>query len=108
MLIEDRKFQGVVEHTFNSILRRSLVVHFKGRFFTKEYIVDQYGDAAKAAEHGVFERDPSLKDFLKDEATVGASLHFLSGWLHKRQSGLSTCRWAFRQATKPVPALLLP
>ena len=76
-----RKFQGVIEETFNSMLRRSLVVCFKGRFYTEEHVLQRYGSVQAAAKSGAFIRDPSLKEFLKEDRTVGASVKHLEGFM---------------------------
>ena len=78
------QFQGVSTDTFNSIWRRSLVIEFKGRFYDLTNIMTKYGSLEKAARQGVFPRDPTMKDFLRSPAGIGASLHMTFGWLQAR------------------------
>ena len=58
------RFSGVTEENVNSIIRRTVVCRFKSSFVGMAKLPD-LADREKLA--GIFPRDPTLKDFLRDK-----------------------------------------
>ena len=81
-------FSEVTEENFDSIMRRSCVGHFKGRFVTERKMAEFGGEAA-AAVHGIFERDTDLKRFLGSDEAINYTMELLIGFA-KRYS-LKAC-----------------
>ena len=81
-------FSGVTEGSFDSIMRRSCVVPFKGRFTTARKIASLGGEKHCAA-CGIFQRDPSLKEFLKTADACRYTLKMLQAFAEKHS--LSEC-----------------
>ena len=78
------KFSGVVEDTFDSIMRRGWVMVFRARFADASVLRAQFPDGLPP---GVFARDPDLKHFLKSDPACGATLQLLRGfWLHNSKA----------------------
>ena len=73
------RFSGVDEEGFDSLFRRSLVVAINGQFANAS-TVHRMGGPVEAAKQGVFQKDPTLKAFLKDARTVAVSLKKVHGF----------------------------
>ena len=77
---ETLRFQGAKEESFQSIMRRSLVIIMKARFFPKE-VLDKMGfTEGDANDNGYFVSDPDLKDFLASPAAAAAMLRIITGF----------------------------
>ena len=57
-------FRGVSEHTFPSILRRSLVAEMKARFLTHQELRRRFPRGGNE-EQGIFPRNPETKEMLR-------------------------------------------
>ena len=72
-----------------SILRRTLVIKFKALFYDKAYIA---ANAVDPEKNGIFVRDPTLKDFLKEGPACVATLRII--WQFAEQYSAEQCRQA--------------
>ena len=77
-LNELMKFVGCDETNWWSIMRRSLVIHFQGRFVNSMKI-NQLGGPAAAAKFGVFLMDNDLKSFLQSEPAAACLFKLVRG-----------------------------
>ncbi|CAE7784270.1 unnamed protein product, partial [Symbiodinium necroappetens] len=80
-------FAGVTEETLNSIFRRTAVCKYKSVFVDEVRIA---GKQELAARHGIFPRDPTLKDFLRDGPACLVTLRCL--WNYARSRTAFQCR----------------
>ncbi|CAE7908725.1 unnamed protein product, partial [Symbiodinium necroappetens] len=80
-------FSGVTEETLDSMLRRTVACRYKACFVDPQRIA---GKEAEAAASGVFPRDPTLKDFLRDKPACLVTLRFL--WNYARGHTADQCR----------------
>ena len=67
----------VKEADIESIIRRSLVIKFRARFFPAVYLRDCLPDHEK---YGIFARDPKLSDFLESGVGHAAALQTHGAW----------------------------
>ena len=74
------RFQSVTAETFNSIMRRSLVVELKGRFLSAEQMEEARERGAPLADN-VLLKDPSFKSFVKSPQAVAAMWRVIEGYL---------------------------
>ena len=81
------RFFGVTSENLNSILRRTLVVKFRAVFHDQFYIA---AHAVEPEKHGIFVRDPTLKDFLKSGPACLATLRVL--WQFAGMYSAEECR----------------
>ncbi|CAE7461722.1 unnamed protein product [Symbiodinium sp. CCMP2592] len=81
------KFGGVTDETINSILRRTAVCAYKSSFVDPARIA---GREELAASHGIFPRDPTLKDFLRDNPACLVTLRCV--WNYARNRTAEQCR----------------
>ena len=79
------KFVGCDETNWWSIMRRSLVVQFNGRFVNAQRIA-KLGGAAAAASYGVFLMDNNLKTFLQGSAAAACLFKLVRGAMAKVSS----------------------
>ena len=79
-------FKGVSEGTFDSILRRSLVVELRGNFVPAAVLHRQY-PSGDGGEHGVFQKDPALKPWARSSSAAAALWRIVEGWIghHTKQ-----------------------
>ncbi|CAE7582461.1 unnamed protein product [Symbiodinium sp. CCMP2592] len=81
------EFSGVTEETLNSMFRRTAVCKYKSVFVDAARIA---GKEKLAAAHGIFPRDPTLKDFLRDGPACLVTLRCL--WNYARSRTAFQCR----------------
>ena len=81
------RFSGVTEETLNSMFRRSAVCKYKSIFVDAARVA---GKQELAATHGIFPRDPTLKDFLRDRPACVVTLRCL--WNYARSRTAFQCR----------------
>ena len=81
------RFFGVTSENLNSILRRTLVVKFRAVFHDQFYIA---AHAVEPEKHGIFVRDPTLKNFLKSGPACLATLRLL--WQFAGMYSAEECR----------------
>ena len=79
------KFVGCDESNWWSIMRRSLVIQFRGRFVNSAKI-QHMGGPAKAASYGVFLIDNDLKSFLQSEAAAACLFKMVRGCMSEVSS----------------------
>ena len=79
---EPMAFRSVPERSFNSILRRSLVINLKGRFISEEVFASLTlpSGVATAADIGCCEIDTDLPAFLRSGPTGAAVMCMVAGW----------------------------
>ena len=65
------RFDGVTEAGFNAILRRSLLIKIVARFFDAKYLQRCFPNHE---EHGIFPRDPTLKEFVTSNTGIAAGI----------------------------------
>ena len=75
-------FKGVSEDTFDSILRRSLVVELRGKFVPAE-VLNKHYPTGDGGDHGVFVKDTTLKPWARTSAAAGALWRTVEGWLRQ-------------------------
>ena len=75
-------FRSVPDSSFNSILRRSLVIVLKGRFVAEDALKNLRlpPGVSSAAQIGYFQTESDLPSFLQSRAAGGAALRILSGF----------------------------
>ncbi|CAE7651585.1 unnamed protein product, partial [Symbiodinium necroappetens] len=81
------KFAGVTEENINSIMRRTAVCRYKATFVDEARIK---GREVQAAASGIFPRDPTLKDFLRDKPACLVTLRCI--WNYARGRTAAECR----------------
>jgi hypothetical protein len=81
------RFSGVTEENVNSILRRTLVIRYKGLFLDRAYLQANLPDGAA---RGVFPKDPTLKDFLRDKPACLVTLRLI--WQYAQSHSAEECR----------------
>ena len=67
----------VKETDIESIIRRSIVIKFRARFFPKVYLDTHLPDHEK---YGIFARDPKLQDFLESGVGRAAAVQTQGAW----------------------------
>ena len=65
------------ETDIESIIRRSIVIKFRARFFPKVYLDTHLPNHEK---YGIFARDPKLQDFLESPVGRAAALQTQGAW----------------------------
>ena len=70
-------FRGVMEKDVESIIRRSLVIKFRARFFPKLYLDKCLPNHEK---YGIFARDEGLSDFLESGVGRAAGCQTFYAW----------------------------
>ncbi|CAE7868918.1 unnamed protein product, partial [Symbiodinium sp. KB8] len=81
------RFVGVTEENINSIFRRTAVCAYKSTFVDAVRIS---GREELAASHGIFPRDPTLKDFLREKPACLVTLRCI--WNYARSRTAEQCR----------------
>ena len=76
------KFTNVTEATFNTIFRRSLVVHFRSQFMDRKFLESTLGLTA-AANVGLFPRDYEAKTRIIQGPAIAAGLRIGLGFERK-------------------------
>ena len=66
----------VKETDIESIIRRSIVIKFRARFFPKVYL----NHLPNHEKYGIFARDPKLQDFLESPLGRAAALQTQGAW----------------------------
>ncbi|CAE7885112.1 unnamed protein product, partial [Symbiodinium necroappetens] len=82
-----KRFVGVTEENINSIFRRTAVCAYKSTFVDAARIS---GREELAASHGIFPRDPTLKDFLREKPVCLVTLRCI--WNYARSRTAEQCR----------------
>ena len=77
----DLRFVGVTEENIYSILRRTAACRYKAFFVDGARIA---GQEAQAAARGIFPRDPTLKDFLRDKPACLVTLRCIWNYARRR------------------------
>ena len=77
----DLRFVGVTEENIYSILRRTAACRYKAFFVDGARIA---GKEAQAAARGIFPRDPTLKDFLRDRPACLVTLRCIWNYARRR------------------------
>ena len=83
------KFMNVTEATFNTVFRRSLVIHFRSQFMDRKFLESTLG-LEGVAKVGLFPRDVEAKARTISGPAIAATLRIQLGF--ERQHGLIACR----------------
>ena len=89
------RFSGVTEENVDSIMRRTAVCRFKSSFVDMAKLPDMEDREKLAAAHGIFPRDPTLKDFLRDKPACLVTLRCI--WNYARRKTAEQCRNVLEQ-----------
>ena len=74
------KFRGTTEVTLDSIYKRSLVTELKAKFLCRQELLRRFPGGDNEVS-GVFEADPSFKDFLNGPDAAAAFLRKLENFM---------------------------
>ena len=85
----------MTEENVDSIMRRTAVCRFKSSFVDMAKLPDMEDREKLAAAHGIFPRDPTLKDFLRDKPACLVTLRCI--WNYARRKTAEECRDVLEQ-----------
>ena len=88
------RFSGVTEENVDSIMRRTAVCRFKSSFVDMAKLPDMEDREKLAAAHGIFPRDPTLKDFLRDKPACLVTLRCIWNTPDARQLRNAETSWS--------------